>query len=80
MAERRSLPSAREAFVRNTAVVFCSVDCRSARREEVGVEPSAVRKEGISLMESRPISSEDALCGEPGVWLAAMCRAVARPW
>ena len=72
MAERRSLPSASESLVRNTAVVFCIVDCMSARREEVGVEPSAVRKEGISLMESRPISSEDALCGEPGVWLAAM--------
>jgi hypothetical protein len=72
MAERRSLPSTNESFVRNTAVVFCIVDCMSARREEVGVEPFAVRKDGISLMEPRPMSLGDGLCGESGVWLADM--------
>jgi hypothetical protein len=44
----------------------------SARREEVGVEPFAVRKDGISLMEPRPMSLGDGLCGESGVWLADM--------
>lgn len=56
------------------------VRCMESRREEVGVLPEELRKESISDMESRPMSSGALWCAAEGAWLEEMWWADARPW
>ena len=77
---RCSFPLAREAWVRNTAVLVCMVLCIEARRVDVGVLPFEDRKEVSSSMEARPMVGGEVVCGLDGGLCVTMWRAAALPY